>query len=49
MSKIDFVLTWVDGADREWQEERRKYNPAKGAADQSLSGKGRKDTGVLCG
>lgn len=35
MSKIDFVLTWVDGADREWQEERRKYNPAKGADDSA--------------
>ena len=31
MNKIDFVLAWVDGADKEWLEERRKYNPAKGA------------------
>ena len=35
MSKIDFVLTWVDGADREWQAERCKYNPAKGADDSA--------------
>ena len=26
MSKIDFVLPWVDGADIEWQEEKAKYN-----------------------
>ena len=31
MNKIDFVLAWVDGADKEWLAERRKYNPAKGA------------------
>lgn len=31
MEKIDFVLTWVDGADKEWQKEREKYNPEKGA------------------
>ena len=23
--KIDFVVTWVDGGDREWQEEKAKY------------------------
>ncbi len=35
MNKIDFVLTWVDGADSEWQAERRKYNPARGADDSA--------------
>lgn len=29
--KIDFVLTWVDGADEEWLKERRQYQPGKGA------------------
>ncbi len=24
---IDFVVTWVDGNDPEWQEEKRKYSP----------------------
>ncbi len=23
--KIDFVITWVDGNDKKWQEEKRKY------------------------
>ena len=23
--KIDFVLTWIDGADPEWQQERATY------------------------
>ncbi len=26
-SNIDFVITWVDGNDRNWLEEKRKYNP----------------------
>lgn len=30
MEKIDFVLTWVDGADENWLKERRKYSPEKG-------------------
>lgn len=25
MDKIDFVLTWVDGSDSQWQEKRNKY------------------------
>lgn len=31
MDKIDFVLTWVDGSDERWMEERRKYSPDKGS------------------
>lgn len=27
--KIDFVVTWVDGNDEEWQNEKNKYNPGK--------------------
>lgn len=27
--KIDFVITWVDGSDPEWQAEKEKYNPPK--------------------
>jgi len=23
--KIDFVLAWVDGSDKEWQKEKAKY------------------------
>lgn len=26
MDKIDFVILWVDGSDREWREEKRKYD-----------------------
>lgn len=25
MDKIDFVIIWVDGNDKEWQEEKKKY------------------------
>ena len=24
--KIDFVITWVDGNDPKWQEEKRNYS-----------------------
>ena len=24
---IDFVITWVDGSDTEWLQEKKKYNP----------------------
>ena len=27
--KIDFVIIWVDGNDKEWQKEKNKYNPDK--------------------
>ena len=30
-NKIDIVIIWVDGNDPEWQKEKNKYNPAKGA------------------
>lgn len=33
---IDFVVTWVDGNDREWQEERMKYRADK-ATDTSAA------------
>lgn len=29
MSKIDFVITWVDGNDDNWIKEKNKYNPNK--------------------
>lgn len=25
MDKIDFVVTWVDGADKRWQKKRAQY------------------------
>lgn len=31
MEKIDFVLTWVDGADKNWQEIRSQYAPNRGS------------------
>lgn len=30
MSKIDFVITWVDGNDKKWQEEKSLYSGQKG-------------------
>lgn len=30
-NRIDFVLTWVDGSDPDWQAVRRRYSPDKGA------------------
>lgn len=29
LDKIDFVITWVDGNDKEWQKEKDKYSPDK--------------------
>lgn len=29
MNKIDFVITWVDGNDKEWQNEKNKYQATK--------------------
>ena len=26
MSSIDFVITWVDGSDPKWLQEKRKYS-----------------------
>lgn len=31
--KIDFVITWVDGADPVWRKEKAGYDPAAGADD----------------
>ena len=28
-NKIDFVIMWVDGSDKEWLEEKNKYSPKK--------------------
>lgn len=33
MEKIDFVITWVDGNDPAWQEEKRQYTPGRGTDD----------------
>ena len=30
MEKIDFIITWVDGNDDNWQKEKSKYNPNGG-------------------
>lgn len=42
---IDFVLTWVDGNDPEWLEEKEKYNPNKG--DNSATKNRFRDMGLL--
>lgn len=28
-NEIDFVILWVDGSDRAWREEKKKYSPQK--------------------
>lgn len=33
--KIDFVMIWVDGADKEWQKEKNKY---AGLPDEAING-----------
>ncbi len=35
-NKIDFVITWVDGSDKAWQQEKRKFEPAGGRQDASV-------------
>ena len=34
MQEIDFVITWVDGGDKAWREEKAKYNPSAGTDDE---------------
>ena len=36
MEKIDFVIPWVDGNDKAWQEERKKYDVNSGTDDRKL-------------
>ena len=35
MQKIDFVITWVDGTDEKWLEEKRKYKPDENSDNRS--------------
>ena len=32
--KIDFVITWVDGSDKEWRAEKALYDPSFGTDDE---------------
>lgn len=34
MEQIDFVVTWVDGADEAWRQEKAKYSQADGDDDR---------------
>lgn len=34
--KIDFVIIWVDGNDKEWQEEKLKYQPNINSDDREI-------------
>jgi len=34
--EIDFVITWVDGNDKEWRKEKAKYNPEVGTDDDEV-------------
>ena len=38
MEKIDFVVTWVDGSDREWLAQKRKYLDAASSVSSSIAG-----------
>lgn len=37
MTKIDFVVTWVDGTDLEWQEKKKKYGKKEVKGSNSLT------------
>ena len=51
MEKIDFVLPWVDGSDKEWLALKRKYEETEGRAkssDPNANGENRyRDYGLL--
>ena len=51
MEKIDFVLPWVDGSDKEWLALKRKYEAAEGktmSSDPEANGENRyRDYGLL--
>ena len=47
MSKIDFVITWVDGEDPNWQKEKNKYDPKANKKDTSNSIQRFRDYGIL--
>lgn len=46
MSKIDFVITWVDGSDKKWQAKRQKYAPKTSFSADGRSARFR-DLGTL--
>lgn len=47
-NEIDFVITWVDGSDPVWQEERDKYVPSALKKKQDVAGNKRyNDNGLL--
>ena len=46
MEKIDFVITWVDGNDENWQKEKDIYVPNKGFKDTNTKNRYR-DMGTL--
>ena len=35
-NKIDFVILWVDGADKKWLEEKKKYKPTIDVSDSII-------------
>lgn len=48
MEKIDFVITWVDGSDPEWQKDRAKYVSQEMSERQDVAGSKRyTDNGLL--
>ena len=34
--KIDFVIIWVDGSDKNWQKEKQKYSPNKNTDTRNI-------------
>lgn len=42
--KIDFIITWVDGNDKDWQEEKRHHSPSKKEDDRNIR---YRDWGIL--
>ncbi len=46
-NKIDFVITWVDGSDREWQRLKNSYLPGREDSHIDASGERYRDWGLL--
>lgn len=45
--KIDVIITWVDGNDPDWQEERRRYEPGSKTNNDASSIERYREWGIL--
>lgn len=47
MDKIDFVVTWVNGADKKWQSKRAKFDSGSVSEAGMSSDKAYRDWGTF--